>query len=61
MTICPAVRVWPRLIEEFARVADWRLPDTELLERASRIGARLASSDWLFLLCRKLPYRKVKI
>ncbi|KUK37260.1 MAG: lipoate---protein ligase [Clostridia bacterium] len=52
------------LIEEFAREfgrLSPRLPDTELLERASRIGARLASSDWLFLPGRKLPYRKVKI
>ncbi len=52
------------LIEEFSGEfgeLSPRLPDTELLERASRIGARLASSDWLSLPGRRLPYRRVKI
>jgi len=52
------------LIEEFAGEfgkLSPRLPDPELLEMASRIGARLSSSDWLSLPGRRLPYRRIKI
>lgn len=38
-----------------------RLPDAELLEMASRIGSRLASSEWLSLPGRRLSYRRIKI
>ncbi len=38
-----------------------RQPDAEMLEAASRIGARLASPEWLSLPGRRTPYRRVKI
>lgn len=38
-----------------------RFPDAEMLEAASKIGARLASPDWLSLPGRRLAYRRVKI
>ncbi|MGB9791910.1 MAG: lipoate--protein ligase family protein [Thermacetogeniaceae bacterium] len=46
--------------KEFGKLTP-RQPDAEMLEVASRVGARLSSPEWLSLPGRRSAYRRVKI